>query len=279
MPVVPKLKYQKMLYEIWLAENESLGIIVTSDWKHRYMVVKGVRPNSQAHRLGIQRGDRIFEAGGIIADDLTMKVMGDLLRNTRHFSMTVLRKADTPYSQSTPTVTPQPTGVKGTRLDFGDPRTYCVKSNDRHFDVYNDMESSRQENSQMEHLERSEHDWDAMSTASSCPSEQDHFDRERMENMRTKFADLTNRYTNSEPRSASFCKSYQNRVQEDLKAMQERANSGEQFVRRYRVSNGANFPINRVADWVSQHPSFPSIVDEENKENIMPLASNIWMSK
>lgn len=278
MPSVPTLKYQKMRYEIYLADKESLGMIVTSDWKHRYMVVKGVRPNSQAHRLGMQRGDRIFEADGIIGEELTMKVMSDLLRNTRHFSMTVLRKACTPYSH---TLTPLPTAANGTRLDFGDPQTYCIKSNSRHFNVYDDKEiSSRKDEPQMD-FDESEHDWEAMMIHSSCSSEQEHFDRQRMENMRTKFADLTNRCKNSGQRSASVCKSYQSHgsVQEDLRAMQERANQGEQFRRRYQVSNVENCPISRVADWVAQQPSFTSGVDEENKENIMPMPSNIWMSK
>lgn len=276
---VANLKYHKMRFEIHLVNKESLGIIVTSDWKHRYMVVKGVRPNSQAYRLGIQRGDRIFEADRIIGEELTMKAMSDILRNTRHFSMTVLRKANFPYLKSNPFVSPLPTD-KQQFLNFANPETYCIKGNKGHFNVYSDQESSRKDDTEMR-MESSEQDWEAMSIHTSCSSEQDHFDRQRMENMRTKFADLTNRFRNSQQRSVSVCKSFQSRgsVQENLNAMHERANKGEQFMRRYQASNVENCPISRVNDWVTRQPNFTPVVDGENKENIMPMPFNFWKTK
>ncbi|KAH9405533.1 hypothetical protein TYRP_001387 [Tyrophagus putrescentiae] len=225
-----KLKYDMMHLRIKLKDGEPLGLIVTRDWKHRYPIVKAVRPNSLVERLGIQRGDRLFAADVYIGKHLTHNAMKTVLGKKRQFMMTILRKktlsskplqvATVAAAKEAAAAALKQTAVKGTRLDFSSPKmgTYCIKTAPRPFTIYEDqaMENSRtadaaeEESAEVmdmdfETLDKAsdkcetcdmrteeELDWDAISI-NTCQSGKDHFESLQQEgSYRVKLGDITN---------------------------------------------------------------------------------------
>lgn len=87
-------KYRILQYEIHLGDKDHLGIMVSNAWKHRFMVIKGIVPDSIAQELGVKRNDRIFMVDGLYGEALTLKKLAATLKAKKDYMLTILRKME-----------------------------------------------------------------------------------------------------------------------------------------------------------------------------------------
>lgn len=298
-------KYRILQYEIHLGDKDHLGIMVSNAWKHRFMVIKGIVPDSIAQELGIKRNDRIFMVDGLYGETLTLKKLAATLKAKKDYMLTILRKigfnpllpranfdanmstADENLTQSVhPSIESNGVNLNETYILPSSSSPSITSNLTRHtLQIQQDPSEEEMSINKEEVIEEKSSSWDltnAWDLTPTCSSVVEYFDRQRV-----LAANATHPKINKTHSLSLLGDHLQEEVQFECNNMVGLESPfGDQMKRKHL----------RVANWLSQHsvpqmegqnftnqmiPQPMNASFEENKENYAPFepSSSFWTFK